>query len=53
MLIDRLDRVPGDGETPVVEFDGLRFEVLKIEDHRIQSVRIIKLPEEGAADVDK
>ncbi len=45
MLIDRLDRVPDDGETPVVEFDGLRFEVLKIEDHRIQSVRITKLPE--------
>lgn len=45
MLIDRLDRVPEDGETPVIEFDGLRFEVLKIEDHRIQSVRITKLPE--------
>ena len=46
MIIDRLDRVPEDGETPVVEFDGLRFEVLKVEDHRIQSVRIIKLPPE-------
>ena len=44
MIIDRLDRVPEDGETPVVEFDGLRFEVLKVEDHRIQSVRITKLP---------
>lgn len=41
MLIDKLDRVPEDGETPVVEFDGMRFEILKVEDHRIVNVRII------------
>ena len=50
MIIDRLDRVPDDGETPSVEFDGLRFDVLKIEDHRIQSVRITKLDATEAAD---
>jgi len=50
MLIDKLDRVPEDGETPVVEFDKMRFEILKVEDHRIVSVKIIKEDGENSAD---
>lgn len=46
MITDKLNRVLEDGETPTVEFDGFRCEVLKTEDHRIVSVRITKYPKQ-------
>lgn len=50
MITDKLNRVLEDGETPTVEFDGFKCDVLKTEDHRIVSVRITKYPKQVEED---
>lgn len=42
-ILEHIERVPSDGEHPVVESDGLRMTVTKIEDRRITQVEIEKL----------
>ncbi len=41
-VLERLGRIPDDGETPSVEFEGVTLTVEKIEDRRILSVIIEK-----------
>lgn len=41
-LTGQLDRIPGEDEHCVVEFEGYRFTVLKVDNNAIQSVRIEK-----------
>ena len=43
LLIAQLDRIPQDGEQPVVEYGGYEFHILKIENKTIQLIRIKKL----------
>lgn len=43
-LINLLDYIPDDGERPVIEFENLIFNILKVEDKRIKEVRIEILP---------
>lgn len=42
-MIDQLDRIPGEDESCVVEYEGYQFSVLEINDNRIQRVKIEKL----------
>lgn len=44
-LIAQLDRIPGEDEQCVVEFEGYRFTVLEVNDNTIQIVKIEKLEE--------
>lgn len=44
-LISKLDRIPEEEEDFSVDFEGYRFEILKVENKRIQSVSVTKLPE--------
>ena len=44
-LIDKLEHIPGEDETCVVDYDGYRFTVLQIDNNIIQTVKIEKLPE--------
>ena len=44
-LIAELDRIPGEDEECIVEYQGYRFTVLDINDNTIQRVEIEKLPE--------
>lgn len=39
-LINLLDYIPDDGETPVVEYENLVFHILKAEDKRIKDIRV-------------
>ena len=41
-LIARLDRIPREDEQPVVEYDGYRFQVLKVKNKTIESVHVTK-----------
>ena len=41
-LIGQLDRIPGEQEHCVVEYEGYRFTVLEVDNNAIQSVRIEK-----------
>lgn len=43
LLIANLDRIPQDGEQPVINYNGFEFHVIKIENKTIQTVRIRKL----------
>jgi len=45
-LIAQLDRIPGEEERCVVEYEGHRFTVLEVNDNTIQRVKIEKLAEE-------
>ena len=45
MIMSMLGRVPADGEQPVVAAAGYRFQVLQIEDHRIERVHVERLLE--------
>ncbi|MDY5008512.1 hemolysin family protein [Candidatus Allofournierella merdipullorum] len=47
LIIDRLGRIPEEGEKAAVEWGGLRFEVLKAGERRIQRVLCTRLPETG------
>lgn len=42
-MIAQLDRIPGEDETCVVEYEGYRFTVLEVNDNTIQRVQIEKL----------
>lgn len=42
-LIAQLDRIPGEDEMCVVEYEGYRFTVLEVNDNTIQRVKIEKL----------
>ncbi len=39
-LINLLDYIPEDGETPVVEFENLVFHIRKVEEKRIKDIRV-------------
>lgn len=45
-LIAQLDRIPGEDESCVVEYEGYRFTVLEVNDNTIQRVKIEKMYEE-------
>lgn len=45
-LIDQLERIPGEDEHCVVEYEGYRFTVLFVDNNTIQRVKIEKLKEE-------
>ncbi len=49
-VIDLLGRIPQEGETPEVEYNGLHFQVLEVEDRRIVRLRVEKLPEAPQAE---
>lgn len=42
LLISILDRIPADGETAVLEYEGYRFEILETKNKMIEQVRITK-----------
>ena len=42
-LIDKLEHIPGEDETCVVDYDGYRFTVLQIDNNIIQTVKIEKV----------
>lgn len=42
-LIAQLDRIPGEDEMCVVEYEGYRFTVLEVNDNTIQRVKIENL----------
>ncbi len=44
-LVAQLDRIPGEDERCVVEYEGYRFTVLEVSDNTIQRVKIEKLAE--------
>lgn len=46
LLISRLDRIPQEGEQPEVRYLGLLFEVVKVENKMIHSVRVKPVPEQ-------
>lgn len=50
LLISRLGRIPQEGEQPEVRYMGLLFEVVKVENKMIHSVRVKPIPEEEAED---
>ena len=45
LIIDKLGRIPEEGEKAAVEWGGLRFEVLKAGERRVQRVLCTRLPE--------
>ena len=42
-LVAKLDRIPGEDEMCVIEYEGYRFTVLEVNDNTIQRVKIEKL----------
>lgn len=48
-LVSKLDRIPQEGENPQVDYGGWRFEVDKAGNKMIESVRVVRVPEGGAA----
>lgn len=44
LLIARLDRIPQDGEQPIIHYNGYEFHVIQIKNKTIQTVKIRKLP---------
>lgn len=49
LLVARLDRIPGEGERPVVEYGGWRFAVLEVKNKTIETVRVTRLLKEEQA----
>lgn len=45
LIIKLLGYIPEENEAPYVEFEGCSFQVEKVSDRRIETVRIVKLPE--------
>ena len=53
LLLDELGYIPEENDLQTVELDGLRFEIQKIQDKRIEQVLVTKLPkEETESDTD-
>lgn len=50
-LIDQLGRIPGEDESPVVNYKNLTFTVTSMEERRIDRVHVEVLPQEEDADV--
>lgn len=50
LLISLLDRIPNEEEQPEVRYQGYLFEVLKVENKMIHSVRVSRIPEEALQD---
>lgn len=50
LIFNQFTTIPQDGSTPEVEVDGLRIQVEKIEDHRVESAIVTKLPNKAAED---
>ena len=48
-LLDELGYIPEENDLQTVEVDGLRFEIQKIQDKRIEQVLVTKLPEDEAS----
>lgn len=46
LIMDILGRIPEEDEHPVVEFQGVEFTVMQVEEHRIAKVHAKKLPKE-------
>lgn len=46
LLISQLGRIPKEGEQPKVRYQGFLFEVEKVENKMISSVRVTKIPQE-------
>ncbi len=44
LIIDILGRIPGEDERPSVIVNNVEFTVLKVEDRRVASVKVVKLP---------
>ena len=53
LIIDKLGRIPKEGEKAAVEWGGLRFEVLRAGERRIQRVLCTRLPEAAAPGKEK
>ena len=49
LLLDELGYIPEENDLQTVEVDGLRFEIQKIQDKRIEQVLVTKLPEDEAS----
>ena len=49
-LIDKLEHIPGEDETCVVDYDGYRFTVLQIDNNIIQTVKIEKFSKRDRID---
>lgn len=45
-LIDKLERIPSEDESCVIDYEGYRFTVLVVDDNIIQSVKIEKISED-------
>lgn len=41
LLVSRLDRIPSEGERPVVTYEGYSFYILQVKDKMIQTVRAV------------
>ncbi|MGI5960266.1 MAG: hemolysin family protein [Massiliimalia sp.] len=55
LITELLGRIPEENETPTVEYKGVRFSVVVVEDHRIRKVKAEKMappPEETEEDED-
>ena len=42
-LIDMLDRIPAEDESPSVDYEGYRFHILSVDNNMIQTVKIVKI----------
>ena len=49
LVYSRMSAIPEDGSTPLVEAFGLKIQVEKIEDRRVESALVSKLPPDAAA----
>lgn len=52
-LINELGRIPEEGETPTIEYDGISFTVTQMDERRIARVRVINPPKPEEEDEDK
>ena len=50
LIMDLLGRIPEEDEHPVVEYQGVEFTVVQVEEHRIAKVHAKILPEEEEED---
>ena len=53
LIIDMLGRIPAEDEQPTVIVNNVEFTVLEVEDRRIVSVKVVKLPPPPEEDVEE